>query len=144
MSSGTIFFFSNDHFHYPINLIGFALSIVPWGMFLYLYISGARAGTIIDKLIIDEAGIHITRLGIPTDYLWPDIQSTKIVPIESATRAPPRVALKIVRKGSVDVEYDGADLISEDFGLSASEITGIVNLCISRFGSQSDPAVMVN
>jgi hypothetical protein len=142
MSSGTIFFFSNDHFHYPINLIGFALSSVPWAIFLYLYITGSR--TVIDKLVIDEAGIHITRLGIITDYLWPDIQSTKIVPIESATRAPPRVALKIVRKGSVDVEYDGADLISEDFGLSASEITGIVKLCISRFGSQSDPTVVAN
>ncbi len=120
------------YFSRPIPLI---VSIFAFGLSaLFISYCYLERSPEVDKLVIDEAGIHVSRHGVVSDYLWPDVASVKKVPVKTAARAGPRFALKINRRGVVFIPDDGVDQIGDEFGFDQDNLKDIMERCIKRWG----------
>jgi hypothetical protein len=120
------------YFRQPIPLI---VSILAFGLsVLFLAYCCLERRPEVDKLVIDETGIHVSRHSVVTDYLWADVASVKKVPVKTAARAGPRFALKINRRGVVFIPDDGVDQIGDEFGFDQDNLQEIMERCIKRWG----------
>ena len=86
------------------------------------------------KLLIDEAGVHITTNGTTRNYRWDDIQRTRQVVVNARSGAK---VTQIVRKGQIIMD-NKSDLIWGEFGLSNDDLASIISEGCKKWSGAGD------